>query len=323
MSPALHYEAADLALFSMQLLPPSASREVAAHVASCSFCRQEMARLQGDLAAYANTVEMHAPPPVVRERVLNQVAREKKKPPVEPVERLVSFESNAPLDHLRPAERTDLLEEPELTLATRGQSPRHNRTARETRVTEPPKAPPKSPSGGRIFGNLLLSLGWIAAAGLAFMGNKLYHERESYQSRLSAQSSELERLKNNADGSSILLNTITASTARHVLLSPASSESTDPAPQGRIIYVAENGALIFLGNNLEPLQPSRTYELWLIPANDRDPIPAGTFHPDEKGNASVILPPLPRSTQAKAFGVTIEDEGGSQSPTLPIVLAGS
>jgi anti-sigma-K factor RskA len=74
---------------------------------------------------------------------------------------------------------------------------------------------------------------------------------------------------------------------------------------------------------MEPLQPSKTYELWLIPEDGRNPIPAGTFHPDDHGNASVILPPLPRGVEAKTFGVTVEDDGGSQTPHLPIIMAGS
>jgi anti-sigma-K factor RskA len=72
-----------------------------------------------------------------------------------------------------------------------------------------------------------------------------------------------------------------------------------------------------------PLQPYKTYELWLIPADGRDPIPAGTFKPDDHGNASLMLPELPRGVTAKAFGVTIEDDGGAQTPTMPIILAGA
>jgi anti-sigma-K factor RskA len=78
-----------------------------------------------------------------------------------------------------------------------------------------------------------------------------------------------------------------------------------------------------VADNLEPLQPAKVYELWLIPANGQDPIPAGTFHPDQRGSASVILPPLPKGVEAQAFGVTVEDEGGSLKPTLPIILAGT
>jgi len=34
------------------------------------------------------------------------------------------------------------------------------------------------------------------------------------------------------------------------------------------------------------------------------------------------MPDLPKGVEAKGFGVTIEDEGGSQTPTKPIIMAG-
>ena len=52
------------------------------------------------------------------------------------------------------------------------------------------------------------------------------------------------------------------------------------------------------------------------------PIPAGTFRPDTFGNASVVMPALPAGTSAKGFAVTIENEGGSPTPTSAIILAG-
>ena len=50
-------------------------------------------------------------------------------------------------------------------------------------------------------------------------------------------------------------------------------------------------------------------------------MPAGLFKPDANGNASVVLPELPKNVAAKGFGVTVEADGGSPAPTLPIVLA--
>jgi anti-sigma-K factor RskA len=35
------------------------------------------------------------------------------------------------------------------------------------------------------------------------------------------------------------------------------------------------------------------------------------------------MPPLPKGIEAKMFGVTVEDEGGSQTPTMPIIMAGN
>jgi anti-sigma-K factor RskA len=116
------------------------------------------------------------------------------------------------------------------------------------------------------------------------------------------------------------MDTMTDSSAMRVTLTKG---KTAPAPQGKATYVASKGALIFLASNLEQLQPGKTYELWLIPAAaGGSPIPAGTFRPDERGNASVIMPPLPKGVEAKAFGVTVEDEGGATAPTPPIILAG-
>ena len=96
-----------------------------------------------------------------------------------------------------------------------------------------------------------------------------------------------------------------------------------PAPEGKATYDPDRGALVFLASNLDPLQAAKTYELWLIPANGQAPIAAGTFRPDRNGNANVILPTLPKGVAAKAFGITVENEGGATSPTMPILLAGA
>jgi hypothetical protein len=375
MSVVAHYDVADLALFAMQLLQSEQHQAIAAHLTECSFCRQELARLQGDLAAFAHTVELQAPAATTRDRLLHQIAREKKIAPVEPV---------APL---LPVEEIEQPEEPTLSFPTRGQSqsaasrqkrnllnegestlqqprsPRNNESdrppARSNTVSEISPRRPHSDreeesheshaepdvafvrstverssarnavaverSSSRFLSTFFLWTGWIFAAGLALAGAKLYQERALFNARIVAQTTEIDRLKDNKDASARLLEVVTNPSAHQVLLTVSGSASApaQPSPQGHILYVASQSALIFLANDLQPLDPSKVYELWLVPADGRDPIPAGVFHPDAKGNASVILPSLPRATEAKAFGVTIEDEGGSQTPTLPIVLAGS
>lgn len=319
---AIHYEAADLTLFAMQLLAGEEHRNIAAHVAGCAFCRQELARLQGDLAAYAHTLEMRSPASVVRERVLRQVAREKKPVAILPVEPITPIEPNSRIESPRriekiaPPEPALPAEEPEARFSTSGRSSRQHSSSSHPGNTPAPR------SAGSILGKIFLGFGWGTTAALVFAGVHFYPQIQSDRARLSLQAGELDRLREDSAASRRLLDVMTNSSARHVLLS-SSSSTADSAPEGRIIYVPESGSLVFLGENLNPLESSRTYELWLIPADGRDPISAGTFRPDAKGNASIILPPLPRATAAKAFGVTLEDEGGSQSPTLPIVLAGS
>jgi len=84
-----------------------------------------------------------------------------------------------------------------------------------------------------------------------------------------------------------------------------------------------------------PLQPGDTYTFPIndggktsaiaarVEAPEQVTVPAGTFRPDQRGDASVIMPILPKGVDAKAFGVTIEDDGGSQTPTMPIIIAGN
>ena len=295
-----HYDPADLALFAMQLLPRDEYASMAEHVTDCTYCRQELAHLQGDLATYAYTVEMHSPPALTRERLLHQIAREKKIAPVERVE------------------RTEAVAPPSAS-PVRGRSYGTGLGSGKYLEDDEPKAGTIS----TVFGKIFPWIGWAFAGGLAIAAGSLYHEREAQRLKLTMQSAEIDRLSADAASARQLLETITDSTAKQVTLTRATTPQSPPTPQARVTYVANRGALIFLASNLEPLEAYKTYELWLIPADGRDPIPAGTFQPDTRGNASVILPPLPKGIEAKAFGVTIEDDGGSQTPTMPIILAGS
>ncbi|HEY6412724.1 MAG TPA: anti-sigma factor [Edaphobacter sp.] len=292
MSLTRHIEPEDLALFAMQLLGKEEARAVAAHVEECPECRQQLADVQGDLAVYAHTVDMHSPPALARERLMKQVAREKK---IIPIERTTPVEA-AYTARPEPKYRTGLGSGAYLT------------------EDEPRRS---------VASKVLPWLGWAVAAGVAVAAGSLYHDRDELQGKLKSQASQMDRISADAAAAKQMLDAMTDPTAKHVTLVKAPATSTPPEPQGRATYVSEKGALIFLASNMEPLQPYKVYELWLIPADGRDPIPAGTFRPDERGNASVIMPPLPKGIEAKAFGVTMEDEGGSQTPTLPIILAGS
>jgi hypothetical protein len=183
-------------------------------------------------------------------------------------------------------------------------------------------APPEDeePKHSRAL-TLLGWLGWILAVGLAVAGAKFYQQEAAQSAQLGAQSSELARLNADAARAHQLLDALADPDAARITLTakpPAKAQ-----PLGRVTYNRANGSLIFLADDLDPLLAGKVYELWLIPADGRNPIPAAVFHPDNHGNASVILPGLPPGLPARDFAVTVEDEGGAQTPTLPYVLAGS
>ena len=278
----------DLALFAMQLLPAEEMAEVAAYEEQSEDARRELAEIQGDLAMYAHTVEMQSPSAQARERLMKQIGREKKAIPIDrPVEDVAARSTNDEFGHA-PGSLYAIEEEPKRGFA----------------------------------GKVLPWVGWAVAAGLAVTAGDLYKERETLRSAVTEQSSRIDHLTADQAAARQVLDAMTDSSALRVTLNV---KGAPPAvPQGRATYVASKGTLIFTATNLEPLQPSKTYELWLIPAGaGQNPIPAGTFRPDARGNAHVIMPPLPKGVEAKAFGVTVEDEGGAATPTLPIILVGA
>jgi anti-sigma-K factor RskA len=100
------------------------------------------------------------------------------------------------------------------------------------------------------------------------------------------------------------------------------SATAPPQPQGKAFYLRNRSSLVFLANNMPALPAQKAYELWLIPVSGA-PIPAGVFKPDARGSASVVNPPLPAGVEAKAFAITVENETGAMTPTMPIVMMGS
>ena len=159
---------------------------------------------------------------------------------------------------------------------------------------------------------------WVAAGALAvglvalwLQNSDLQHRIAGLQGQAAQQLAELQRARD-------VVSTLTATDAMRVTLVAA---KTPPQPQGKAIYVRDRSSLIFLASNLQALPPQKAYELWLIPTSGA-PIPAGVFKPDAHGSAAVVEPPLPPGVQAKAFAITVEPEGGSSAPTLPVVMVG-
>jgi len=99
------------------------------------------------------------------------------------------------------------------------------------------------------------------------------------------------------------------------------SASKPPPPPLKTIYQPQKGHVLLMANNLPVLPDDKVYELWLLPANGGAPMPAGTFTPDAKGNTMMMHAMDNGGIDAKAFAVTIEPRGGSQTPTMPIQYA--
>ncbi len=162
--------------------------------------------------------------------------------------------------------------------------------------------------------------GWVSAAGLAAAMVFAVRTNTALHDRLRMQQAALVQTRSSAARADLVLQTMESAASQRFVLA---RQDTAPVPSARVAYLPEHGSLVFQGTNLDPLPPYKTYELWLIPKGEgKLPIPAGTFKPDSRGYATLVMPSLPTGTVAGNFGVTIEDETGSTAPTLPILLIG-
>jgi hypothetical protein len=305
-----HLEQDDMALYAMDLLSPEETKAAAAHVSTCAECSRELAIVRGDLALYAHSVERHSPPALARERLMKQVAREKRVVPIqrESVQRAVVPQPLAQaVAHQEAGPQLIHTNGPEVTLFRNSSSSYSDDDYEQPRKSVAAKVGPW--------------LGWAIAAGLAVTAGEFYHQRDEARGAVNTQSLQMAQMAADAAASRQLMETLTDNAAMRVTMRKQDSK---PTPVGRVTYVPDQGSLVMIASSLDPLEQYKVYELWVIPADGRDPVAAGSFKPDTKGNASVILPDLPKGIDAKAFAVTIEDESSPKTtPTMPTVLAGN
>jgi anti-sigma-K factor RskA len=162
-------------------------------------------------------------------------------------------------------------------------------------------------------------LGWAATAAILIFAVSLWRENSALKQTLAlAGSQAAESMQQLEDLRKIAAPLLEPAAQRMTLV----AAKAPPQPQGKAFYLRNRGSLVFLASNMPALPPQKAYELWLIPASGA-PVPAGMFKPDAHGSASVVNPPLPAGAEAKAFAVTVENEAGAATPTMPIVMVGA
>jgi anti-sigma factor RsiW len=285
---AHHISDEDLVLYSMQSLSAGETSAAALHLEQCAECARQLAQVSGDLALLSLSVDQLPLPAGARSRFMNRIAAEPQTTAVP--------QAAAPLAAPAVSTPPRIESEPARVIheIKHEIKPRHN------------------------WFPILVP--WAAAFALLALAGYLGNRNQRLNQLLNGDKGQIAQLSADAAHAQEVLDTLTSPAAKQVTLTEGKGAQ---APTGRTSYLAEKGALVFVGNNLKPIPEGKTYELWVIPANGKAPIPAGLFRPDDHGSASVVLPKLPEGVPAKAFGVTIENAEGATKPTMPIVLSGA
>jgi anti-sigma-K factor RskA len=274
--------AEDLALYAMQALSAEEMAAVAAALRENPQAQQELARIQGDLALLALSAHQQPAPAGSFDRLKARLREDR---PAGAKDFATSAAASTPMEMIEMTEAP-----PQITPIP---FPRRSKWATFTP--------------------------WAIAACLAIACSILGYRVSSMNDALDGESRLVANLAAKASHAQQVLEVLNAPDAQRVTLT---ATKTPPAPTAHAVYLADRGALMMEASNLKPVPAGKTYELWVIPASGAAPVPAGTFTPNAEGYASVVLPKLPAGVPAKAFGITIENAGGSATPTMPIVLSG-
>ena len=164
----------------------------------------------------------------------------------------------------------------------------------------------------RVKENLLRDVGrasarpalqwWLAAAAALFLVLFLWTA-----SQLSDARRQVAQLKSDRDKLSAILNTSHVIQLAGQEIAPRASANVFLDPSQRRAFVFFHGL---------PLNAQdKSYQLWIIRADQVAPQSAGVFNVDANGNASLEVRNLPVDTMIKALAVTLEPRGGVKAPT--------
>lgn len=159
-----------------------------------------------------------------------------------------------------------------------------------------------------------------AALLLVIFSLLLWRTNARLQSRLERTQADLDQTKQELRDEQELVKLFNApDTVRVTLVAAKASRQ----PKAKTLYGPKMGHIVMSADNMEPLPPDKVYELWLLPMSGAAPMPAGTFKPNPKGHAMMDHWMESAGTAAKGFAITVEPEGGSQTPTEPIMMSGT
>ncbi|HXG24714.1 MAG TPA: anti-sigma factor [Chthonomonadales bacterium] len=91
-----------------------------------------------------------------------------------------------------------------------------------------------------------------------------------------------------------------------------------PQAQGQLIADPSSNSAVLVIVGLSPLEPGRTYQVWLIDGGT--PVSAGLLAVDEHGQGVLVLTAEDAIGSFRSLGISIEPEGGSRQPTGDIVV---
>lgn len=171
---------------------------------------------------------------------------------------------------------------------------------------------------------------WLAVAATLFLA--LWGWREFgirvAREHAASQRAEIDRLREEnaflSQRTQKLSAEMTALSAQDTRTIALSGQEIAPSASARVFLEPNRRRAIVFFHAL-PVNPNdKSYQLWIIRADQPKPMSAGVFDVTQSGDASIVIENLPVATEIKALAVTLEPRGGVDQPTnTTFYLAGN
>lgn len=162
---------------------------------------------------------------------------------------------------------------------------------------------------------------WLATAATFFLALWVWREaglrtvREELRtanSELTALEEKVAQLDRTNDELIANVEDLTAADTRTIALA---GQQIAPSASARVhLRPSERRAIVFF-HDLPDNPQDKSYQLWIIRADQPKPQSAGVFDVNEDGDASIVISNLPVETEIKGLAVTLEPRGGVEQPT--------
>ena len=92
-------------------------------------------------------------------------------------------------------------------------------------------------------------------------------------------------------------------------------QQISPSASAKVFLEPQQRRAVVFFYNLPPNATDRSYQLWILRADQPKPQSAGVFDATPSGIASISIQNLPLATEIKGLAVTLEPKGGVAQPT--------
>ena len=154
---------------------------------------------------------------------------------------------------------------------------------------------------------------FLALWGWRELGIRAAHERiESQRAEIRQLAEENDRIAQQNKKLSTELTALGSTDTRTFALT---GQQVSPGASAKVFLEQTARRAVVFFNNLPPTPANKSYQLWIIRADQPKPQSAGVFDVTSSGKASLSIENLPVATEIKALAVTLEPKGGVEQPT--------